>query len=151
VKDLVVNRSAFDKIIQSGGFISVRTGSAIDANIHPIPKEVADRAMDAAECIGCGACVAACKNSSAMLFVGAKVSQLNSLPQGKPEKDRRTLAMVKAMDDSGFGNCTNYGECQAACPKGISLDFIAQLNRDYAVAKVKSVFKSTGKKRAGGD
>jgi succinate dehydrogenase / fumarate reductase iron-sulfur subunit len=151
IKDLVVDRTSFDKIIQSGGFISVRTGSAIDANIHPISKEIADRAMDAAECIGCGACVAACKNSAAMLFVGAKVSQLNSLPQGKPEKDRRTLAMVKAMDDSGFGSCTNYGECQAACPKGITLDFIAQLNRDYAVAKVKDIFKSSGKKRAGGD
>lgn len=151
LKDLVVDRTAFDKIIQSGGFISVRTGSAIDANIIPIPKDVADRAMDAAECIGCGACVASCKNASAMLFVGAKVSQLNSLPQGKAEKDRRTLAMVKTMDDAGFGNCTNYGECQASCPKGITLDFIAQLNRDYAVAKVKDFFKSTGKKRAGGD
>lgn len=151
LKDLVVDRTAFDKIIQSGGFISVRTGSAIDANIQLIPKDVADRAMDAAECIGCGACVASCKNASAMLFVGAKVSQLNSLPQGKPEKDRRTLAMVKTMDDAGFGNCTNYGECQAACPKGITLDFIAQLNRDYAVAKVKDIFKSTGKKNAGGN
>lgn len=151
IKDLVVDRTAFDKIIQSGGFISIRTGSAIDANILPIAKDVADRAMDAAECIGCGACVASCKNASAMLFVGAKVSQLNSLPQGKAEKDRRTLAMVKTMDEAGFGSCTNYGECQASCPKGITLDFIAQLNRDYAVAKVKDFFKSTGKKRAGGD
>lgn len=149
IKDLVVDRTAFERITQAGGFISIRTGSAIDANIIPIPKPVADRAMDAAECIGCGACVAACPNAAAMLYVGAKVSHFNSLPQGKAEKDRRTLAMVQAMDDEGFGNCTNYGECQAVCPKGVTLDFIAQLNRDYATAKVKGFFKSTGKKKAG--
>ncbi len=136
VKDLVVDRNAFERIMQAGGFVSVRTGSAVEANNIPIPKPVADRAMDAAACIGCGACVAACPNASAMLFTAAKVSQLNSLPQGKAEKDRRVLNMVAAMDEEGFGNCTNYGECQAACPKEIHLGFIAQMNRDYAVAKV---------------
>ncbi len=140
IKDLVVNRSAFDKIIQSGGYISVRAGSAQDANAIPIPKQDADFAMDAAACIGCGACVAACKNASAMLFTSAKVSQLNTLPQGKPEKDRRVLNMVKTMDQAGFGNCTNYGECEAVCPKEISLDMIAKMNRDYAVASVKNFF-----------
>lgn len=147
IKDLVVDRSPLDRITQAGGFISIRTGSAIDANIIPIPKPVADRAMDAAECIGCGACVAACPNAAAMLFVGSKVSHFNSLPQGKAEKDQRTLAMVRTMDAEGFGNCTNYGECQAVCPKGNTLDFIAQLNRDYATAKFKDFFKSTGKQR----
>ena len=140
LRDLIVDRSAFDKIIQAGGFISVRTGSAPDANEIPISKEIADEAMDAAACIGCGACVAACKNASAMLFTGAKASQLNSLPQGKPEKDRRVLRMVSTMDELGFGNCTNYGECQAVCPKEIKLDVIAKLNRDYAVASVKDFF-----------
>jgi succinate dehydrogenase / fumarate reductase iron-sulfur subunit len=140
IKDLVVNRSAFDKIIQSGGYISVRAGSAQDANAIPIPKQDADFAMDAAACIGCGACVAACKNASAMLFTSAKVSQLNTLPQGKPEKDRRVLNMVKTMDQAGFGNCTNNGECEAVCPKEISLDMIAKMNRDYAVASVKNFF-----------
>ncbi len=134
IKDLVVDRSALDAIMQAGGFISARTGGASDGNAILIAKETADRAMDAASCIGCGACVAVCPNASAMLFTAAKVSHLNSLPQGKPEKDRRSLAMVKTMDDSGFGNCTNTGECQAVCPKDISLDFIAQLNRDYARA-----------------
>jgi succinate dehydrogenase / fumarate reductase iron-sulfur subunit len=145
IKDLIVDRGALDRVTEQGGFISIRTGSAIDANIIPIPKPVADRAMDAAECIGCGACVAACPNGAAMLFTGSKVSHFNSLPQGKAEKDRRTLAMVKQMDAEGFGNCTNYGECQAVCPKGNTLDFIAQLNRDYASASFKALFKSSGK------
>ena len=141
IKDLVVDRSAFDKIIQSGGFITGRTGSAPDANAIPIDKQTADYAMDAAACIGCGACVAACPNASAMLFTSAKVSHMNSLPQGKAEKHRRSLAMVTTMDGEGFGGCTNIGECQAACPKGIPLDMIAQLNRDYATAQVKSFFE----------
>ena len=140
IKDLVTDRTAFDKIIQAGGFITARTGSAIEANEIAIPKDTADYAMDAAACIGCGACVAACKNASAMLFTSAKVAHLNSLPQGKAEKDRRVLAMVGAMDEAGFGSCTNYGECSAVCPKEISLDTIAQMNRDYLGAKVKSFF-----------
>jgi len=140
IKDLVTDRSAFDRIIQAGGFITARTGSAPDANEIPIGKDTADWAMDAAACIGCGACVAACKNASAMLFTAAKVAHLNSLPQGHPEKDRRVLAMVEAMDDQGFGNCTNYGECQAVCPKEINLDMIAQMNRQYFVAKTKQFF-----------
>lgn len=139
LRDLVCDRTPFEKIMQAGGFIEQRTGAAQDANALPIPKVVADKAMDAAACIGCGACVAVCPNASAMLFTSAKLSQLNLLPQGKPEKDRRSLAMVKAMDDEGFGNCTNIGECQAACPKGISLDFIAQMNRDYATASLKKL------------
>jgi succinate dehydrogenase / fumarate reductase iron-sulfur subunit len=138
VKDLVVDRSAFDRIIQAGGFISASTGSAPDGNATPIPKQDADLAMDAAACIGCGACVAACKNASAMLFVAAKVSHLNLLPQGRPEKDRRALAMVEQMDKEGFGACTVTGSCEAVCPKGISLNFIAKMNRDYFVAMVKS-------------
>ncbi len=137
VKDLVVDRSTFDDIQQAGGYIGVNTGAVVDANAIPIPKEIADWAMDGAACIGCGACVAACKNASAMLFTAAKVSQLNSLPQGEAEKDRRTLAMVETMDAAGFGNCTNYGECEAVCPKGISLDMISQLNRDYAAAAMR--------------
>lgn len=140
VKDLVTDRSAFDKIIQSGGFISVRTGAAPDANSIPVPKEDADLAMDAAACIACGACVAACKNASAMLFVAAKAGQLNLLPQGRPEKDQRVLAMVKSMDDAGFGNCTNQYECSAACPKTISEEFIAKLNRDYLAASARRMF-----------
>lgn len=140
LKDLIVDRSPMDKIQQAGGFISVRTGSAPDGNAIPISKTVADYAMDAAACIGCGACVAACPNASAMLFTAAKSSQLNSLPQGKAEKDRRVLNMVTAMDEAGFGNCTNIGECQAVCPKGITLDFMAQMNREYAVASVKQLF-----------
>jgi succinate dehydrogenase / fumarate reductase iron-sulfur subunit len=137
VKDLVVDRKAFDTIIQAGGFISVRTGSPQDANALPVPKPVADLAMDAAACIGCGACVAACKNASAMLFVAAKVSHLNLLPQGRPEKERRARALVAAMDEAGFGACTVTGSCEAVCPKNIGLDFIAKLNRDYAVALLK--------------
>ena len=139
VRDLVVDRSPFDKIIQAGGYVSVRTGSAPDGNAIPIAKQDADLAMDAAACIGCGACVAACKNASAMLFTSAKAGHLNLLPQGQAEKDQRVLNMVAAMDDAGFGNCRNYGECSAACPKDISLDFIAKLNRDYSVASVKKI------------
>jgi len=141
MKDLVVDRTSFDTIMQSGGYVSQRVGSAEDANSIPIGKGLADEAMDAAACIGCGACVAACPNASAMLFTSAKVSQLNMLPQGQPEKDRRSLSMVRSMDEAGFGNCSNIGECEAVCPKGISLDFIAMMNRDYAVASVKEFFK----------
>jgi succinate dehydrogenase / fumarate reductase, iron-sulfur subunit len=141
LKDLITDRSAFDAIQQAGGFISVRTGAAPDANAIPVPKEVADLAMDAAQCIGCGACVAACKNASAMLFVAAKVSHLGLLPQGQPERDRRVLAMVSTMDGLGFGSCTNQYECSAACPKLISHDFIARMNRDYAKAIFRSAFK----------
>ena len=134
VKDLVVDRSSFDRIMSSGGYIDVRTGSAPDANSVPINKADADSAFDAAACIGCGACVAACKNASAMLFVSAKAAHLNKLPQGKPEKDKRVLGMVRQMDEEGFGNCTNQYECEAVCPKEISVDNIAKLNRDYAIA-----------------
>ena len=134
-----MDRSPFDKIIQAGGYVSVRTGSAPDGNVIPISKQDADQAMDAAACIGCGACVAACKNASAMLFTSAKAGHLNLLPQGQAEKDQRVLNMVLAMDEAGFGNCRNYGECSAACPKDISLDFIAKLNRDYSVASVKKI------------
>ncbi len=134
IKDLVVDRSAFDRIIQAGGFISVNAGGAQDANCLPVSKDKADLAMDAAECIGCGACVAACKNSSAMLFVSAKVSHLSQLPQGQPERQRRVLNMVSAMDHAGFGNCTNQFECEAACPKGISVNFIGRMNREYLSA-----------------
>ncbi len=140
--DLVTDRSAFDRIIQAGGFISVSTGNAPDANAIPVPKKIADLAMDAAACIGCGACVAACKNSSAMLFVAAKVSHLNLLPQGQAEKDRRTLAMVAQMDKEGFGACSNTYSCEAVCPKGISADFIARMNRDYLAASVRSAVTS---------
>lgn len=134
IKDLVVDRSAFDRIIQAGGYISVRTGSAPDANAIPIPKAAADRAFDAATCIGCGACVAACPNASAMLFTAAKVAHLGLLPQGQPERYTRVVRMVRQMDVEGFGGCTNHGECEAACPKGISVDFIARLNRDWLAA-----------------
>jgi succinate dehydrogenase / fumarate reductase iron-sulfur subunit len=137
VKDLVVTRHALDKIMQAGGYVSVRTGAAPDANSIPISKENADLAMDAAACIGCGACVAACKNASAMLFTAAKVSQLGLLPQGQPERYRRVKRMVEAMDEAGFGACTVTGSCEAVCPKNISLDFIARLNRDYLVASLK--------------
>ncbi len=141
VKDLIVDRSAFDKIQQAGGFISVRTGAAPDANSIPIAKADADLAMDAAACIQCGACVAACKNASAMLFVAAKVSHLGLLPQGQAERDRRVLAMVNTMDALGFGSCTNQYECSAACPKLISHDFIARMNRDYLNASLRATFK----------
>lgn len=134
IKDLVVDRSSFDRIIQAGGYISVSTGGVPDANTIPIPKETADLAMDAAACIGCGACVAACPNGSAMLFTAAKVSHLNLLPQGQPERHTRVMKMVAQMDAEGFGGCTNIGECSAVCPKEISLDFIARMNRDLIKA-----------------
>ena len=134
VRDLSVDRGAFDRIIQAGGFVSVSTGGAAEANAIPVGKDIAEKAMDAAACIGCGACVAACKNASAMLFVSAKVSQLALLPQGKPEKKRRVHQMVTQMDAEGFGNCTNQFECQAVCPKDISVSFIAKMNREYLVA-----------------
>ncbi len=137
IKDLIVDRTAFDRIIQTGGYISVSTGSAPDANAIPVPKKVADMAMDAAACIGCGACVAACPNSSAMLFTSAKVSHLNSLPQGQAERYDRAVLMVDAMDAEDFGGCTNIGECSAVCPKEISLDFIAMMNRDLIVGALK--------------
>ena len=130
LKDLIVDRSSMDRIIQSGGYISVRTGSASDANMVPIPKVMADEAFDAAACIGCGACVAACPNASGMLFTAAKVTHLARVPQGQPERYQRVLRMVNTHDEEGFGNCTNHGACQNACPKGISVDYIAQLNRD---------------------
>ncbi len=137
IKDLAVDRSAFDRVIQAGGYVSVNTsGNTQDANAIPIPKEDADRAFDAATCIGCGACVATCKNSSAMLFVSAKVSQLALLPQGDPERKRRVLRMVEQMDKEGFGNCTNTGACEVECPKGISLENIARLNREFLRASV---------------
>tara|TARA_B100000809_G_scaffold241760_1_gene265231 strand:- start:733 stop:1488 length:756 start_codon:yes stop_codon:yes gene_type:complete len=138
VKDLMVDRSAFDRIIQSGGYVSVNTGNAQDANNIPIKKENADKAMDAATCIGCGACVASCKNSSAMLFVSAKVSQLALLPQGQVERAKRVENMVDQMDAEGFGACTNTGACEVECPKGISIDNIARLNREYISAKMSS-------------
>jgi len=136
IKDLVVDRSAFDRIISAGGFISVNTGNAQDANAIPIAKENADESFAAAACIGCGACVAACKNASAMLFVSAKVSQLALLPQGQPERNQRVMDMVAQMDNEGFGACTNTGACSAECPKEISLTNIARMNRDYLVAEI---------------
>jgi succinate dehydrogenase / fumarate reductase iron-sulfur subunit len=136
IKDLVVDRNAFDRIISKGGYISVNTGSAQDANCIPVAKEYAELAMDAAECIGCGACVAACKNASAMLFVSAKVSHLVMLPQGQTERKERVQKMVAQMDLEGFGNCTNEGECEAKCPKQIPLTNIARMNREYLGAKV---------------
>ena len=145
IKDLMVDRSSFDRIIASGGYISVGTGAPPDGNAIPISKEVAELAMDAAACIGCGACVAACPNASAMLFTAAKVSHLNLLPQGQPERDHRTINMVAQMDAEGFGNCTNYAECQAACPKEISIQFIAKMNRDLIRANLrKGAGKGTG-------
>lgn len=139
IKDVMVDRSAFDRIQQAGGFVSVNTsGNTQDANALPIPKDDADKAFDAATCIGCGACVATCKNSSAMLFVSAKVSQLALLPQGKVEAKTRVLNMVKQMDEEGFGNCTNTGACEVECPKGISLENIARMNREYLSASLTS-------------
>jgi succinate dehydrogenase / fumarate reductase iron-sulfur subunit len=138
IKDLVVRRDSFDDIIAAGGYISVRTGSAPDGNAVPVPKVRADEAMDAATCIGCGACVAACPNASAMLFTAAKVAHLGQLPQGQTERWDRVLNMVEAHDDAGFGNCTNHGACQVACPKGISVDYIAQLNRDLVRATLRA-------------
>ncbi|MBK6731434.1 MAG: succinate dehydrogenase/fumarate reductase iron-sulfur subunit [Bacteroidetes bacterium] len=138
IKDLSIDRSAFDRIIQAGGFISVGTGQAQDANALPVEKHKADLAMDAAACIGCGACVAACKNSSAMLFVSAKVAHLALLPQGEPERMTRALNMVNQMDDEGFGNCSNTSACEAECPKGISVANIAKLNREFLRASFKA-------------
>jgi succinate dehydrogenase / fumarate reductase iron-sulfur subunit len=134
IKDLVVDRSAFDRIIQAGGFIDAPIGAAPHANAILVPKAAADLAMDAAQCIGCGACVAACPNASAMLFVSAKVAHLGLLPHGQPERYRRVRHMVARMDEEGFGSCTNYGECEATCPKEISINFITRLNRDFATA-----------------
>ena len=136
IKDLMVDRSAFDRVVQSGAFISVNTGAPQDANAIPVPKPDADRAFDAATCIGCGACVAACKNASAMLFVGAKITHLGLLPQGKIEREARALAMVAQMDQEGFGNCTNQYECEAVCPKEIPVAVIARMNRDWLRASV---------------
>lgn len=138
IKDLMVDRSAFDKILQAGGYISVNTGGAPDANSIPVPKEAASEAFDAAACIGCGACVAACKNASAMLFVSAKISHLGLLPQGQPERYIRVERMIKVMDELGFGSCTNTYACEAECPKGISVTNIARMNRDYVRAKFTS-------------
>ena len=146
VKDLMVDRSAFDRIIAAGGFVSVRTGNAPEANDLPVPKDDAELSMDAAACIGCGACVAACPNASAMLFVAAKAGHLNTLPQGQPEAHRRATAMIDQMDAEGFGSCTNHGECEAVCPKEIRLEFIARLNRDYLKASLR---KRAGSRRGG--
>ncbi|HEX4824483.1 MAG TPA: succinate dehydrogenase/fumarate reductase iron-sulfur subunit [Candidatus Polarisedimenticolaceae bacterium] len=149
VRDLVVDRSAFDRIIAAGGFVGVSTGSAPDGNTIPIAKDAAERAMDAAACIGCGACVAACPNASAMLFTAAKVSHLGLLPQGQAERDRRALAMVAQMDAEQFGSCTNHAECEAACPKSISIETIARMNRDYIAASMVKRPKTAGSGGAG--
>ena len=137
IKDLVVDRSSFDRIIQSGGYVSVNTGSAPDGNAIPIPKSVAEEAFDAAACIGCGACVASCKNASASLFVSAKISQLALLPQGQPEREERAKKMVSKMDEEGFGHCTNTGACEAECPKEISLQYIRKMNLEYNLSNIK--------------
>jgi succinate dehydrogenase / fumarate reductase iron-sulfur subunit len=137
IKDLMVDRGAFDRIIAAGGFISVRTGNAPDGNAILVPKESADRSMDAAACIACGACVAACPNASAMLYVAAKASHLNLLPQGEAEASRRVVSMIDQMDAEGFGACSNHGECEAYCPKEIRLEFIARINRDYLKANLR--------------
>jgi succinate dehydrogenase / fumarate reductase iron-sulfur subunit len=139
IRDLIVDRSAFDRIIQAGGFISVGTGGAPDANALPVPKPSADRAMDAATCIGCGACVAACPNASAMLFTSAKIAHLNLLPQGQPERYKRVARMVRQMEREGFGACTNMGECEAVCPKEISMDFISLMNKDLIGAALRGI------------
>ena len=141
IRDLVVDRSAFDRVIQSGGFVGVNTGGTPDGNAVPIPKVDQDRAMDAAQCIGCGACVAACPTASAMLFLSAKVGHLGALPQGQPERKARVKTMVAAHDREGFGHCTNIGECEAACPKEISTEFIMQLNRDYIGSALSAVVR----------
>jgi succinate dehydrogenase / fumarate reductase, iron-sulfur subunit len=143
VQDLVVDRTALDRIIEAGGFISARTGSAPEANTILVSKEAADRAMDAAACIGCAACIAACPNASAMLFTAAKISHLGLLPQGQPERHQRALRMVNTMHDLDFGSCTNHGECEAVCPKGISIDFIARLNRDFMKASLTATWEPT--------
>lgn len=142
VRDLIVDRSPLDRIIAAGGFISERTGQAPEANSVPIPKVIADRAMDVAACIGCGACIAACPNSSAMLFAGAKITHLGLLPQGKPEQNRRVLGMVRQMDAEGFGNCSNYYECEAVCPAHVPASAIAQMNRQYSIAAAKETIGS---------
>ncbi len=139
IQDLMVDRSAFDRIIESGGYISVNTGSAPEANLMPVPKETADTAFDGATCIGCGACVAQCPNSAAQLFTAAKIGHLNLLPQGQPEHDERAVSMVEQMESELFGSCSNFRECEAVCPKGISIDWIARMNRDYLRAKLKGV------------
>lgn len=141
LKDLMVSRTAFDRIVQAGGYITVSTGSAPEANLIPVPKPLADRAFEAAECIACGACVAQCPNGAANLFTGAKVSHLGMLPQGQAERDARAIGMVERMEAEGFGSCSNYAECEAVCPKGISIDFIARMNRDYLRAKAGGVSK----------
>jgi succinate dehydrogenase / fumarate reductase iron-sulfur subunit len=137
VKDLVTDRGAFDRIVQAGGYISINAGSAPDANLMPVEKHVADEAFDAATCIGCGACVAQCPNGAAQLFTSAKVSHLGMLPQGRPERWSRVVAMVEQMEQEDFGACSNFAECEAVCPKGISIDFIARMNRDYLRAKLR--------------
>lgn len=139
IRDLVVDRSAFDRIIRAGGYISVNTGSAPEANLMPVPKDDADLAFDGATCIGCGACVAQCPNGAAQLFTAAKVGHLNLLPQGHPERDERTVSMVEQMESELFGSCSNFRECEAVCPKAISIDWIARMNRYYLRAKLKGV------------
>lgn len=151
LRDLVVDRSPFDRIMQAGGFVSVNAGGAPDGNAVPIPKSDADMAMDAAACIGCGACVAACKNASASLFVAAKISQFAHLPQGQPERDIRVIKMVEQMDKEGFGSCTNTFECEAVCPKEISVRVIAEMNRDYRIAAYRARCGNAPKVSAGGD
>ena len=149
IRDLVVDRSAFDRIMQAGGFVSANTGSAPDGNAIPIPKDAVEQAMDAAQCIGCGACVAACTNGSASLFTGAKITHLGLLPQGQPERERRALGMVLQMDAEGFGGCTLFGECQDACPKQISIETISRMNRDFLRAMLTLRPASTGAAGAG--
>jgi succinate dehydrogenase / fumarate reductase iron-sulfur subunit len=151
IKDLVVDRSAFDRLIAAGGYISVNTSSAAEANTIPIPSEIVELSMDAAACIGCGACVAACPNASVMLFVGAKISHLVLLPQGKPEAARRALSMLKEMDDIGFGNCSNHKECEAVCPKEISISNIARFNREFLKASLVSSEQIGVSRSTGGD
>ena len=146
IKDLVVNRGALDRVIQAGGYISVNTGGTPDGNAIPVSKTLSDEAMDAAACIGCGACVAACPNASASLFTGAKITHLGRLPQGQPERGRRAVKMVEQMDLEGFGSCSLFGECQEACPKEISIDVIMQMNRDY----VKAMASGAGEERVAG-